>query len=52
MERKGGERERKPRRCRDREIGRRIGSEGAPVVRVKGEVGLEGGSGSGGMGTS
>lgn len=34
-------RERESHRCTDREIGRKIGSEGAPVVRVKGELGLE-----------
>ena len=53
MERKRGEererereRERKPGKCREREreIGSKIGSKGAPVVRVKGELVLEGGS--------
>ena len=50
----GRERDRKPASEREREgerereIGRKIGSEGAPVLRVKGESGLEGGSGIGG----
>lgn len=42
--REKGERERKPGRCTDTEIGRKIGSGGAPVVRVKGELGFEKGS--------
>lgn len=34
-------RERKPHCCTDGEMGRKIGSEGASAVRVKGELGLE-----------
>lgn len=49
MERKGGEGERESLVSAWRE--REIGSEGAPVLRVKGELGLEGGSRSRGMGT-
>lgn len=45
------ERERERLVSAEREIGRKIGSEVVPVLRVKGELGLEGGSGRWGMGT-
>lgn len=45
MERKGVERGRKHGGCMDEEIGGEIRSEGASSVRLRGELGLEGGSG-------